>query len=141
MRDDTADLKHLFAASRERGYKFGGATGIAHRYHADAAVERAGEFRRCYVAGLRQPPEHGWQRPTAGIDLAAEAGRQHARDVPGQAAAGDVSQRLQPAYRMRREASRDVDAGRREQSLAQAVIASERRGSGVVEAASLHYGS
>ena len=93
MPDDAADREDTLAVTFEFTGELGGAIRRDHCRHADAAVERAGEFRRGH-AGCGEPPEHSRQRPAGGIDLAAEAGRKHAWNVADQPAPGDMRERL-----------------------------------------------
>ncbi len=65
--------------------------------HADAAVEGAQHLLVVEAASLGEPAEHRRQGPTGKVDVGGEAVWQHARQVLGQAAAGDVRQRLDGA--------------------------------------------
>ena len=75
--------------------RFVGLVGRDDDDHADAAVEGAQPARRRSIAAdFRHPAEHRKQRPCAGVERHAQPFGQHARDVVGQAAAGDVGKRL-----------------------------------------------
>ena len=74
---------------------------------------------RVEPAGSGQPGEHRRQRPGAGVEPHDLAVAQHARRVFDQAAAGDVRQRLDPAGGDGGEAGCHVDAGRRQQRVAE----------------------
>ena len=109
------------------------ARGVDHGDHADAAVERAQHFRLGDAAGLRQPVEHRQHRDAREVDARAEALRQHARDVVGEAAAGDVRQRLDaPGLADRGEAGFHIDARRRRARLRRA-SASLSNGAGALQ--------
>src|SRR4051794_16360918 len=62
--------------------------------HADAAVEGAQQFEFGDAALLGQPLEHRQHRQSCEIDSGAEVFWQHAWDVIGKTAAGDVRQPL-----------------------------------------------
>src|SRR3569833_3723642 len=98
--------------------------GLAHRRrilrrddddHADAAVEGAQHFLRRDVADLGQPAEHRRRVGLGQVYARAETLRQHARNVVGEAAAGDVGEALDRAgFADRGEAGFHIDAGRRQ---------------------------
>ena len=77
---------------------------------------------------LAHPGEHRRQRPALEIDPGDGAVRQHPREVLGQAAAGDVSDRanLDGAAREQLAHGGDVDASGGEQSLAERRAVGER---------------
>ena len=67
-----------------------------------------------------EPAKRGRQREGAKIDLGGKAVGKHARDVLGEAAAGDVGERLDGAGCANRfKDLADIDAGRREQGVAE----------------------
>ena len=80
--------------------------------HADAHVERAvqlvGRHRRHQLA---DESEQRWHRPRAELDRRVDVVGQHARQVLGQAAAGDVGQRLDAAAGERRRRARRGTSG------------------------------
>ena len=104
--------------------------GADHRDHADAAIEGAQHFRhrRC----RRSAASHlntGSTGTLPEVDPRAGVLRQHARNVVGKSAAGDVRQRLDRAgLADRGEAGFDIDARRREHRLAERAARIERRG-------------
>src|SRR5258708_18819272 len=65
--------------------------------HADTAVEGAQQFKFRHAALLGQPFEHRQHRQSREIDADAEMPGQHARNVVGEAAAGDVGEPLHRA--------------------------------------------
>ena len=73
----------------------GGGIGIlrgADEHHADAAVEDAVHLGGVDLSGFLQPAEQRRQRPGLSVEAGGEGVGQDARDVAGQAAAGDVRQ-------------------------------------------------
>ena len=67
------------------------------QHHADAHVEDAQHLLGVDVAVLVQVAEDRQHRPRAELDLRVERLRKHARHVVGEAAAGDVRERVQGA--------------------------------------------
>src|SRR5688500_571003 len=70
-----------------------------HQYEADATVERAPHFVLRDCAFALQPVEYRRQHDRRGLDVEAESIRDHADDVLGQAAAGDVGHRTDATLR------------------------------------------
>src|SRR5262249_60685482 len=57
------------------------AAGLDNRDHAEPAIENPGELAARETCRLREPPEDRRQGPGAGVELHAQAGRDHARDI------------------------------------------------------------
>jgi hypothetical protein len=94
--------------------------------HADAAVEDAMHFALGHDAALAlQPVEQLRSRPGRLHDLGLDRGRQDARHVAGQTAAGDVRQALDRQRPHQREQRFDVDSRRREERIGERGFAVE----------------
>src|SRR6202045_1657361 len=88
--------------------------------HADAAVEGAQQFEFGDAALLCQPLEHRQHRKPRQVDPDAEMLWQHAGNIIGEAAAGDVGKSLDRAGLVDRPQARpDIEPRRRQQSAAQ----------------------
>src|SRR6516162_965020 len=96
-RDHLAELRHRLAGVGEDPHYLVDGIGLDDRDHTDAAVEGAQHFELGDPAPRRQPFEHGQDRQTSEIDTDAEMLWQHARNVVGETAAGDVGQPLHRA--------------------------------------------
>src|ERR1700716_3752910 len=84
--------------------------------HADAAVEGAQQFEFGDAALLCQPLEHWQYRQARQVDPDAEMLGQHARDVVGEPAAGDVGKPLDRAGLLdRTQARSDIEPCWRQQ--------------------------
>jgi len=91
-RDHFAQQCDALAALRENiGDLFDGIR-LHDRDHADAAVEGAQQFELCDAPLLCQPLENRQHRQTRKIYPDAEMLWQHARNIIGETAAGDVGQ-------------------------------------------------
>src|SRR5215218_4881001 len=113
MRDGLAALGEDFADLVDR-------VGLYDRDHADAAIEGAQQFEFGDAALLRQPFEHRQHRQPRQIDADAEMLWQHARDVVGETAAGDVGEALDGAgFTDRAQAGLYVQPRRRQQRAAE----------------------
>mmetsp|Transcript_14152 Transcript_14152/g.46376 ORF Transcript_14152/g.46376 Transcript_14152/m.46376 type:complete len:265 (-) Transcript_14152:2497-3291(-) len=95
-----------------------------HQHHADAAVEGAQQLGGVGLGAGRQPAEYRGGAPRGGVERAPDGGRQHARQVLGQPAAGDVREGLDVASLGGGQAALDVQLGGGEQGVGQ------RRGRG-----------
>src|SRR3984957_4656178 len=95
-RDHLAQQRDTLAAFGEHVADRFDRVGLHDGDHADAAVEGAQQFEFGDAALLRQPFEHRQHRQPRQVDADAEMLRQHARDIVGEAAAGDVGK---PLYR------------------------------------------
>ncbi len=84
--------------------------------HADAAVEGTPHLRRIDTAVLGEEIEDGSLLPARRIDLGVQVIVQHARNVLGDAAAGDVGDALDRHGLHQREYRLHVDPGRGEQT-------------------------
>src|SRR5690606_29435350 len=114
---DAADAVHGLARLLKRG---GDGFRIVFRDddgHADAAVEGADQFLPLDGAEVAQPAEQRRQIPVGGVDHGAGALGQHAGHVLGDAAAGDVGERLDLARADGGQKLLHVDAGGGEQRL------------------------
>jgi hypothetical protein len=70
-----------------------------HHHHADTAVEGAVHFKALDIALFLQPRKYGTGQVQEDSSIRASAAfRQHARQVAGQAAAGDMGQWHEPAW-------------------------------------------
>jgi hypothetical protein len=123
--DDFPDNLHLFAHSRHDLAQRLGLVGGDHDDHSDTAVEGAVHLGRGDVAGLLEPTEYGRRDPMGGIDACGGTFRQHARQVFGQAAAGDVGKRMYAAGTDRGERRFHVNTGRLQKRLAEGQIRSK----------------
>src|SRR4051812_10752610 len=92
--NDLAQQHSAFAGLGEHIHDLIEGVGLDDRDHADAAVEGAQQFKLGNAALLGEPFEHRQHRHPRKVDAGAEMLWQHARDVVGKAAAGDVSQPL-----------------------------------------------
>src|ERR1700722_18943598 len=110
---------------------------LAHRFdrvrfddrdHADAAIKRSQQFEFGDAALRRQPFEHRQHRQPRQIDADAEMLWQHARDVVGKAAAGDMGEPLDRiGLADRAQAGANVKFCRRQQRAAERHDRRERR--------------
>src|ERR1700688_3004429 len=96
-RDRLAQQPHALAAIGEHLGDLLNGIWLDDGDHADAAVEGAQQFEFGDAPLLRQPFEHRQHRQPRQVDADAEMLRQHARDIVGEAAAGDVGQALDRA--------------------------------------------
>src|SRR4051812_2796427 len=96
-RDDFAEQNHAFAGLGENLHDLLHRVGFDDGDHADAAVERAQQFKFGDAALLGEPLEHRKHRQPREIDADPEMLWQHARDVIGKTAAGDMRQPLDRA--------------------------------------------
>src|SRR3990170_4869804 len=88
--------------------------------HADAAVEGAQQFEFGDAPLLRQPLEDRQHRQPGEIDADAEVLWQHARNIVGETAAGDVSKTLDRTGLANRAQTRShIEPRRRQQRAAQ----------------------
>src|SRR6185312_8988015 len=118
-RNHFAEQGHSFAARAEDRTDRVDRIRADDRDHADAAVEGPQEFELGNAPLLRQPFEDRQHRQTRKIDADAELLRQHARNVVGESAAGDMGEPLHRAGLADRAQARfDVEFGRREQRAA-----------------------
>ena len=100
----------------ERGDRRVGRGGGGEHHHAETAVEGAQHFRFADAAGLGEPGEDRRRREGGEIELDRQVVRQHARQVVGKAAAGDMGERQHAVGRLqRREQRLDVEPRRLEQ--------------------------
>ena len=96
-RDDFAEQRDGLAAFGENVSDFFDRVRFHDGNHADAAIERSQQFEFGDAALLRQPFEHRQHRQPRQIDADAEMLWQHARNVVGETAAGDVGEPLDRA--------------------------------------------
>ncbi len=118
-----------------------GIGGGDHQRHADAAVEHPQHLAGRDAAGARPASANtGGTGHARASSTALRAVGQHARQVAGQAAAGDVRRRLQQPGAVQRQQRTDVDPRRRHQRLAEALPRSPNgAGVGPAEAARRHH--
>src|SRR6185295_2598537 len=95
--NDLAQQRCGFAGAPDHVHHLVDRAGFGDDDHADAAVEGAQQFQFCDAALFGQPFEYRQHRQARQIDAYAEMPRQHARDVVGKTAAGDVRQPLDRA--------------------------------------------
>src|SRR5271163_846979 len=91
---DLAELNDCFAVSCKRVARRFRATWIEHGHHADATVERAQHFLLANPAARCQPLEYWQHRHAIEVYGHREVLRQDARNILGEAAAGDVRERF-----------------------------------------------
>ncbi len=120
-RHDAADgVDRLAGGAELRGHCVGGADDR----HADAHVERAVGLLVAQVGLLDGQLHDGRHVPRARIDRGVECGRQHAVEVLGDAAAGDVGHAVDgQACGQGRQDRLHVDTRRLEQGVGQALAA------------------
>ena len=96
--------------------------------HAEAAVERAQHFRFADAAGRGEPGEDRRRREGGKVELDRQRFGQHARQIVGKAAAGDMGERQHAVGRLQRRQQRlDVEPGRLEQRGGERALRRERR--------------
>src|SRR6267142_2704068 len=118
--DHLAQQRHALAALGENRGDFFDFLGPDDSDHADAAVEGAQQFEFGDTALLRQPLEHRQHRQACQIDPDAEVLWQHARNIIGETAAGDVGKALDRiGVADRAQARSDIEPRRRQQRAAQ----------------------
>mmetsp|Transcript_30321 Transcript_30321/g.90476 ORF Transcript_30321/g.90476 Transcript_30321/m.90476 type:complete len:759 (+) Transcript_30321:306-2582(+) len=96
-------------------------------HHADAAVEGAQKLLDGGARDARHPAKHGGRGPRRRVDRGADTRGEDARQVLGQATAGDVRERLDLARPRGGEATLDVELGRREERVGERRSRSEGR--------------
>ena len=119
---DPADRKRRFALGLRSIARGGG--GIA---ATTSAMPMPQLNTRSISVGATPPVrasqrEHRRHRPVRGVQRGGRAVGQHARQIAGQAAAGDVRRRLQQPRAMQRQQRADIDPRRRQQRLAQRLL-------------------
>src|ERR1700676_3642735 len=119
-RDHLAQQRHALAALRENVGDLFDRAGLHDGDHADAAVEGAQQFEFGDAPLLCQPLEDRQHGETRKVDPDAEMLWQHARNVIGEAAAGDVGKTLDRAGLVdRAQARSDIEPCRRQQRATQ----------------------
>src|SRR3954451_4112817 len=122
----------------QKGYAFAGfgqdigdlldRLGLDDGDHADAAIERAQQFEFGNAALLRQPLEDRQHRKARQIDPDAQMPRQHAGNIVGETAAGDVGESLDsPGLVDGAQARSDIEPGRGQQRPAECHDRRKRR--------------
>ena len=101
--------------------------------HPGAAIERAEQGVGVQPASRAEPVEQRWQAQGGAVERDLRAGREYARQIGGDAAAGDMRQRLDGAGGQHRQEFAHVDPGRIEECLAQGPVRREGRWAGKVE--------
>src|SRR5882757_8435393 len=127
-RDHLAEQRHALAARGENLGDLIDGVRLDDGDHADAAVEGAQQFELGNAALLGQPFEHRQHRQPRQIDADAEMFWQHARNVVGEAAAGDVGEALdRSGLADRAQAGFHIEPRRRQQRRAERHDRCERR--------------
>ncbi|SPQ26056.1 b2f4a9d5-c3f3-4041-b835-429105f02bbc [Thermothielavioides terrestris] len=132
---DVCLFEHRLALALQHARDLVRARGVDGQHHAQTVVERAGHLAGLDVAA--EPGEDGGPRPGGDVNLGSEVGRQHARDVLDEAAAGDVGHAADGVGGGGEggEQRADVDAGRGEQGVAERGAGLPGAGVGVAQAA------
>src|SRR6267154_741040 len=127
-RDHFAEQDYALAAFGENLRHLFDRFSFHDRDHADAAVEGAQQFEVGDAPLFRQPFEHRQYRQPCQVDADAEMLWQHARDVVGKTAAGDMGEALDGAgLADRAQAGFHVEPRRRQQRAAERHDRRERR--------------
>src|SRR6267154_2521445 len=127
-RDHFAEQDYALAAFGKNLRHLFDRFGFHDRDHADAAVEGAQQFEVGDAPLFRQPFEHRQYRQPCQVDADAEMLWQHARDVVGKTAAGDMGEALDGAgLADRAQAGFHVEPRRRQQRAAERHDRRERR--------------
>src|SRR6476469_3574849 len=96
-RDHLSQQRNAFTAFLEDCGNFLNLARLDDGDHADAAVESAQQLRFGDTPLSCQPPEYRQHRQAGKVDPDAEMSWQHARNIIGEPAAGDVSKALDRA--------------------------------------------
>src|ERR1700677_3986547 len=118
--DHLAQQRDVLSGFRQNVGNLGNGVGSHQRNHADTAVEGAQQFKFSDTPLLRQPLEYRQHRKARKINPDAEMLWQHAGNVIGKAAAGDVGEALDRAgFADRSQARSDIKPRRRQQRATQ----------------------
>src|SRR6267154_1009834 len=95
---DAANVEEFFAAAFQVGFHFGDVGGRNDKNHADAEVEGFEQAVGVHVSDFGEVFVNREDGPGGEIDDGFDAGGQNAREIAGDAAAGDVGECGKPTF-------------------------------------------